>query len=199
MPKTYKRIRYTKDSAFTENIPLPILYDGERLWLDDAIRILNRTYDNICVLEIYADGSCNHHDEVGAWAIVSNKFQKGGIVKSDNSGYIELYAVYKALLEAQKYNGDVIIYTDSQYVYSNVNWKSKEYSSLGWKSKSWRKRIPNKKLLQKIMPLMKSNIRVEKINRKNNKCADRLARKTMKKHKNQGEVTDNGSITKSKI
>lgn len=184
MPKIDKRIRYIKDNSFTENIPLPILCNGERLWLDDVLKILNNNDENesLCTLEIYADGSCNHQEGYGAWAIVSNKFQDHGIINAENIGYVELYAVYKALLKAQGYRGDVVIYTDSQYVYSNVNWKSKEYECLGWKSKSWRKRIPNKELLQEIVPLMKPNIRVEKINRKDNKCADRLASKTMKEH-----------------
>ena len=178
--------RYCKDPIFESNTLLPIMDNkkNKRLFLDDVIWILNK-YDNHmrhCTLEVHVDGSCNHQNNIGAWAIVSNSFSESGIIEADNIGHVELYAVYKALLKVQGCYGKVIIYTDSQYVYSNVNWKCKEYESLGWKSKGWRKRIPNKRLLQKIVPLMKTNIRVEKINRRNNKCADNLARKTMKEH-----------------
>ena len=164
-----------------EDIPLPITYGGKQLWLDDVILLLNGINNNLCILEIFVDGSCNHKKGYGAWAIYSNKFQKTGTIKADNIGYVELYAVYMAMQYVQDYMGDVIIYTDSQYVYSNVNWKAKEYESLGWKSKSWRKRIPNKELLQKIHSLLKPNVHVEKINRRNNKYADLLAKKELKK------------------
>lgn len=184
--------KYTKDPIFESNTLLPIMDNekGKRLFLDDVVWLLNK-YNNqlhCCTLEIYADGSCNHQNNIGAWAIVSNNFSESGIIKSDNIGYVELYAIYMALLKLQEYTGPVIIYTDSQYAYSNINWKAKEYGSVGWKSKSWRKRIPNKELLQKILSLVNGKeITVKKINRKSNK-ADKLAKKTMKNCKRK--ITD---------
>lgn len=191
--------RFAKDPLGDGEMLLPIFdkeCEGKMLSVDEVLFLLNgyelkiRKQSEMCVLEIFADGSCNHQQGVGAWAIVSNKFHRTGIVEADNIGYVELYAVYEALSEAQEYCGDVVVYTDSQYVYSNVNWKAKEYESLGWKSKGWRKRIPNKRLLQKIAPLLKPNIRVEKINRKKNRCADKLARKTMR----ESDMDDGGVV-----
>ena len=178
---------YIKDKDLDGCVLLPIIHDGKRMSLDDVISTLNTQQMEIsrfrkdCLLEVYVDGSCNHEKGYGAWAIVSGTFQDTGLIKADNIGYVELYALYKALDYLKDYPGRIVVYTDSQYVYSNVNWKAKEYESLGWKSRSWRKRIPNKELLQKIMLLMSSDVAVEKINRKCNGCADRLAKKTMKK------------------
>lgn len=138
--------------------------------------------------KIYCDASYRNQTQVGSWAVIGENYQKAGIIKGKTSaGYMELYAVYQAIIESTHHTQPTTIYTDSLYVVTYLNRKAREYETLGWKRKEWTKRIPNKELLIKSYETLKKspNIRIKKIQRENNKKADKLAKKTLKQHKEE--------------
>ena len=149
-------------------------------------------------MKFFVDASYINQEKLGSWAVISDQFQRSGVICGNlNSGYCELYATFQGILEASRYD-NAVIYTDSNYVYSNLNWKAQQYERKDWTSKSWRKRIPNKNLLRKTFELYRQNpqIKVKEINRKQNKEADKLAKRTLKKVKGENR---NGGIAKSEI
>lgn len=129
------------------------------------------------VEKFYTDACCKHQDNVGSWAVVGMNDCYTGLVSSGegkvNSGFCELYAVYQALKIADK-DKQTIIYNDNQGV---VNWLNKD------KCNKHTGRENYKELLKKVHPFYHSldNVKVVYISRKQNKVADKLARKTIKK------------------
>lgn len=129
-------------------------------------------------MEIYTDGSYNNQKMIGAWAMITHNFQYSEIIpyKTDIS-YLELYAVYNAILKF-KHHHRLDIYTDSHYVYHHLNNISRNR-----KCKQEAKNI----LLKKTKRLIrKHEVEIHKVkahsNNPMNNIADKLARKTCREY-----------------
>jgi ribonuclease HI len=122
------------------------------------------------MLSIFTDGSCNINKRdvpnKGAYAFVvinENGVKiKEKVVNEENTtnNRMELSAVIESLSSLKEYKDQIVVYTDSEYVSNAVN--------LGWLEK-WKKNnflrgkkqliIPNKDLWEKLIPLLKSNVK----------------------------------------
>jgi len=125
---------------------------------------------------LYVDACCSHQANKFSWAIVGENIQKGGSVTQEkiNSGYCELYAVYKALQFVENTDSIITIFSDNNFVVSILNRSRKSFE---WSMK-YRKYHINKDFIRNVYELYHNceNVLVMKINRKDNKIADKLAR-----------------------
>lgn len=128
---------------------------------------------------IYVDASCRENEDIGSWAVVTENKQYSGLIGEKNlhSFYCELYAVYQALL-LSKESENVVIYCDNQGVVRMLNKDMAEFTEVIDFSK---KRDHN--FLHEVyysyqdMP----NVEICKIDRSNNKVADKVARNMLMK------------------
>ena len=92
-------------------------------------------------MEIYTDGSCINNPGIGGWAFIIQR-EDGNISRWANSQKVttnnemEMTAVIKSIeyCRLKKYDTDLVIYTDSNYVKMGItkwihNWKKN-----GWKN-----------------------------------------------------------------
>ena len=124
---------------------------------------------------LYVDACCCHQADKFSWAVVGEKISKGGNKERQdiNIGYCELYAVYQALLLVKDYV-PTTIFTDSQFVVSILN-SSREMFEWKMEHKNYHM---NKDFIRNVYNLYQKmdNVLVMKINRNENKIADKLAR-----------------------
>lgn len=123
---------------------------------------------------VYVDACCCHQKDKFSWAVISENIRKGGSITQEkiNTGYCELYAVYQALIMLE--NRNAIIFCDNEFVVTILNKSRKKFD---WLLKYKKYRI-DKDFLRTVYDLYNSheNVIVKKINRKDNKRADKLAR-----------------------
>ena len=103
-------------------------------------------------ISIYTDGACRGNPGPGGWGAILvyenyRKEIKGGSLLTTNN-IMELTAVIEALL-LLKFNSEIVLTTDSNYVKDGItkwihNWKSK-----GWKTTN-KKPVKNKELWLKL-------------------------------------------------
>lgn len=122
-------------------------------------------------IEIYCDGACRgnqNKENLGSWGAWLKCGEKEkeiyGVVENTTNNMMELTACIEALKCIKNLNAEIIVYTDSQYVFSGITqWIE------GWKKKNWRN--SNKKLvlnadLWKELDCLKSkfkNLKFEKV------------------------------------
>ena len=140
-------------------------------------------------IDIYTDGACSGNPGPGGWgAILSyNGIEKeiSGYESQTTNNRMELTGPIKAL-EALKQPCEVMIYTDSAYLYNafTQGW-IKKWQSNGWKN-SQKKPVENQDLWMQLLELMERHqVKWHKVkghidNEKNNRC-DELAREAIKK------------------
>ena len=124
----------------------------------------------------YVDACCCHQANKFSWAVIGENIRKGGSVTQEriNTGYCELYAVYQALQFVKKKDSTITIFCDNNFVVSILNRSRKSFE---WSMKYRKYRI-DKDFIRKVYDLYHNceNVLVMKINRKDNKMADKLAR-----------------------
>jgi len=144
-------------------------------------------------VEIYTDGACSGNPGPGGWGAIliykGTKKELSGYEPETTNNRMELTGPIKAL-EALNQPCEVIIYTDSAYLYNAFtqgwieNWQSN-----GWKN-SQKKPVENQDLWQRLLELMSIHqVRWQKVkghsdNEKNNRC-DELARKAIETVRSQ--------------
>lgn len=120
----------------------------------------------------YVDACCCHQHNKFSWAIFSEDIQEGGSITQEkiNTGYCEMYAVYQALLRIES----GIIFCDNEFVVRILNTSRKQFEFL----MKYRKYKINKDFLCTVYDLYhdRKNVILMKVNRKDNKEADKLAR-----------------------
>lgn len=125
--------------------------------------------------DLYVDACCCHQKNKFSWAVIGKNIRDGGCVTKEgvNSGYSELYAVYQALQLVES-DTDAIIFCDNAFVVRILNKSRKQFEYL-LKSNYYR---PDKDFIHTVYDLYHDlgNVRVMKINRKDNKKADKLAK-----------------------
>ena len=138
-------------------------------------------------LRIYTDASFRDMDNLGSWAMVSDRgWNRSGTIHSKDIdiAYMELYAVQQAIIQSIGYD-DVHIYTDSDYVYTMLNRKAEEYEQEKWNVHKGQGFLTKKDLLRQTWKMYKNNpqIQVFKVKAHNgnemNEKADQLARETL--------------------
>ena len=105
-------------------------------------------------VHIFTDGACKGNPGVGGWGVLmrygTHQKELFGGEKETTNNQMELTAVIQGLSALKKdFSGNVIIYTDSQYVQKGMtewifNWKKN-----GWKN-SAKKPVANANLWQKL-------------------------------------------------
>lgn len=132
---------------------------------------------------IYVDGSCCHQKHKGSWAVVDEKNEYSGTLeKLDlDSEYCELFAIYQALLLSRFDTGRVVIHSDNPAVV-NLNKSMPDFYKRV--KKQGKKQLKNRYLLDEVYRTYNSvhNVQIKQINRRNNKRADRLAKRTLKNY-----------------
>jgi ribonuclease HI len=138
-------------------------------------------------VEIYTDGACSGNPGPGGWAAILSykgyeKELSGSELETTNNR-MELTAPIKAL-EALKEPCNVVIYTDSAYVYNAFEQGWIEI----WQKHNWlnsrKKPVENQDLWQHLLKVMRiHNVKWIKVkghsdNEKNNRC-DNLAKKAI--------------------
>lgn len=138
-------------------------------------------------VEIYTDGACSGNPGPGGWAAILSykgyeKELSGSELETTNNR-MELTAPIKAL-EALKEPCNVVIYTDSVYVYNAFEQGWIEI----WQKHNWlnsrKKPVENQDLWQHLLKVMRiHNVKWIKVkghsdNEKNNRC-DNLAKKAI--------------------
>ena len=136
------------------------------------------------IVQIFTDGACKGNPGIGGWGVLlrygEHEKELCGKVTHTTNNQMELIAVIKGLEALKKgFSGDVVVYTDSQYVQKGIsewifNWKKN-----GWKTAS-RKSVANQELWQKLDELSQQfNIQWQWVKGHNgnsgNETADRLA------------------------
>ena len=123
---------------------------------------------------VYVDACCCHQKNKFTWAVIGENIRQGGSITQEkiNIGYCELYAVYQALHLVG--NKDAIIFCDNEFVVTILNKSRKKFE---WLLKYKKYRI-NKDFLRTVYDLYHDceNVLVMKINRNDNKRADKLAK-----------------------
>lgn len=124
--------------------------------------------------QLYVDACCCHQKKKFSWAVIGKNIRKGGSITQEkiNIGYCELYAVYQALQLVE--NTGAIIFCDNEFVVSILNKSRKKFE---WLLKYKKYRI-DKEFIRTVYDLYhdRENVSVMKINRNDNKLADKLAR-----------------------
>lgn len=105
-------------------------------------------------VHIFTDGACKGNPGIGGWGVLmrygTHQKELFGGEKETTNNQMELTAVIQGLSALKKdFSGNVIIYTDSQYVQKGMtewifNWKKN-----GWKN-SAKKPVANANLWQKL-------------------------------------------------
>lgn len=105
-------------------------------------------------VHIFTDGACKGNPGTGGWGVLmrygTHQKELFGGEKETTNNQMELTAVIQGLSALKKdFSGNVIIYTDSQYVQKGMtewifNWKKN-----GWKN-SAKKPVANANLWQKL-------------------------------------------------
>ena len=138
-------------------------------------------------LRVYTDASYRQMDNLGSWAIISDKgWNRSGAIhnKDIDIAYMELYAVQQAIIQSIGYD-DVHIYTDSDYVYTNLNIKAQAYEDEKWNVHKGNRFLTKKDLLRQTWKMYKNNpqIQIFKVKAHNgndmNEKADQLAKQTL--------------------
>ena len=126
----------------------------------------------------YVDASCCHQCNKGVWAVVTPYKQYTGRINEYecqdglSSGYCELKAVEQAIMLAMNRDDYVTIYCDNKSVVKSLNRncldENRSYGKYGYNL-----------LLENVFWLYKcaSNVSVKWISRKENKLADKLAKR----------------------
>ncbi len=114
-------------------------------------------------LEIYTDGSSLGNPGPGGWGSVFVEGEKiikelGGFEKNTTNNRMELMAVISALryLEKEKYQGGVVIHTDSTYVLGGVTSWIHNWEKNGWRTAN-KKAVLNQDLWQELIVLIRSS------------------------------------------
>ena len=138
-------------------------------------------------LRVYTDASYRQMDNLGSWAIISDQgWNRSGTIhnKEIDIAYMELYAVQQAIIQSIGYD-DVHIYTDSDYVYTNLNIKAQSYEDEKWNVHKGNGFLTKKDLLRQTWKMYKNNpqIQIFKVKAHNgnemNEKADQLAKQTL--------------------
>lgn len=138
-------------------------------------------------LRIYTDASYRQMDNLGSWAIITDQgWNRSGTIhnKELDIAYLELYAVQQAIIQSIGYD-EVHIYTDSDYVYTNLNIKAEEYEQEKWDVHKGNGFLTKKDLLRQTWKMYKNNpqIILYKVKAHNgnemNEKADQLAKQTL--------------------
>ena len=137
-------------------------------------------------VRIYTDASYRQMDNLGSWAIISEQgWNRSGTIHNEklDIAYMELYAVQQAIIQSIGYD-EAHIYTDSDYVYTNLNIKAEEYEKDNWNNHK-KGFLTKKDLLRQTYKLYNNNpqIIIHKVKAHNgnemNEKADSLARETL--------------------
>ncbi|MFA7188334.1 MAG: ribonuclease HI [Alphaproteobacteria bacterium] len=105
------------------------------------------------MIKIWTDGSCLGNPGPGGWAFVAtdgeNTAERCGGERDTTNNKMELTAVIRALIAAQKNHDTVEIHTDSQYVKNGMQLWIKNWKKNGWKTAD-KKPVKNKELWQEL-------------------------------------------------
>ena len=108
-------------------------------------------------MEIYTDGGCSGNPGPGGWAyiIVENGKQsaeKWGAEEDTTNNRMELMGIISALESlkaADKVSGELMVYTDSEYVQKGITQWIKAWKAKNWRT-SARKPVKNQDLWQRL-------------------------------------------------
>ena len=110
------------------------------------------------MIKIYTDGSCLENPGNGGWAAIINKDGNvkkiSGNEKNTTNNRMELMATIKALKEMNS-NGEIEIYTDSQYVKLGITEWINTWIKNSWQT-SKKEDVKNKDLWLELYDLNKS-------------------------------------------
>lgn len=104
------------------------------------------------MIDIYTDGACSGNPGPGGWGVLiidgdERREHYGGEAETTNNR-MELMAAIRALEETIN-DGDVRLYTDSQYVKNGINDWINNWKRNGWKTAA-KKPVKNKDLWQAL-------------------------------------------------
>ena len=139
---------------------------------------------------IYTDGACSGNPGPGGWGTIlmykNVKKEISGYMENTTNNIMEITAVIEGL-KLLKYECEVEIYSDSEYVVNAFN----NHWIEGWRKKNWinssKEPVKNKELWQELYNLTKQhNVKFIKVkghsdNEYNNRC-DELARLAIKEN-----------------
>ncbi len=113
---------------------------------------MSETSANRPHIVVYTDGACSGNPGPGGWGAIlmsgsHRKEIKGGEEHTTNNR-MELMAVISAL-ESMKYNSDVELWTDSQYVKNGITAWIHSWKRNGWKTAD-KKPVKNAELWQQL-------------------------------------------------
>ena len=109
-------------------------------------------------MTIFTDGGCSGNPGPGGWAYVmvnesleSIIQEQWGAEKNTTNNRMELLAVISALeaLQNVEYNGEIKVFTDSQYVQKGITIWIKDWKIRGWKTAS-KEPVKNRDLWQRL-------------------------------------------------